>query len=76
MKDKVDKEFLNRYFQNVYSKLEADALLFNRKLPDEGLKGSGNEQRLADMLRDFLPAKYGVEVNVLIVDREGSVNVS
>jgi len=69
-----DRKFLNRYFQSVYNKLEADALLFNRRLPHEGLKGSENEQALADILRDFLPLRYGIEVNALIIDREGAVS--
>lgn len=74
MKDEPDKKFLNRYFQSIYDKLEADALLFNRKLPHEGLKGSENEQALADVLRNFLPTRYGVEVNALVIDRNGAVS--
>ena len=69
-----DRKFLNRYFQSVYNKLEADALLFNRRLPHEGLKGSENEQALAEIIRAFLPSKYGVEVNALVIDREGGVS--
>ena len=64
----------NRYFRSVYNKLEADALVFNRRPPHEGLKGSENEQALANILRDFLPARYGVEVNALIIDRDGAVS--
>jgi hypothetical protein len=74
MKDEPDKKFLNRYFQSIYDKLEADALLFNRKIPHEGLKGSENEQALADVLRNFLPQKYGLEVNALVIDRNGVVS--
>jgi hypothetical protein len=69
-----DRKFLNRYFRSVYNKLEADALLFNRGLPHEGLKGSENEQALTDIIRDFLPPRYGVESNVLVIDRTGSVS--
>jgi hypothetical protein len=70
----ADRRFLNRYFRSVYNKLEADALLFNRRLPHEGLKGSENEQALAGILRDFLPSRCGVESNALIIDREGAVS--
>lgn len=70
----ADRKFLNRYFRSVYNKLEADALLFNRRLPHEGLKGSENEQALADVLRSFLPSRYGIEVNALVIDREGAVS--
>lgn len=74
MAREADRKFLNRYFRSVFNKLEADALLFNRRLPHEGLKGSENEQALADVLRSFLPPKYGVEVNALVIDREGGVS--
>lgn len=74
MERDADRKFLNRYFRSVYNKLEADALLFNRHLPHEGLKGSENERALADILRDFLPSRYGVEANALIIDRDGAVS--
>ncbi|MDL1975123.1 MAG: hypothetical protein LWX55_10205 [Deltaproteobacteria bacterium] len=70
----ADRKFLNRYFRSVYNKLEADVLLFNRRLPHQGLKGSENEQTLADILIGFLPTRYGVEVNALIIDRNGAVS--
>ncbi|MEX5552036.1 DUF6602 domain-containing protein [Pseudomonas pergaminensis] len=69
-----DRNFLDHYFASVYSKLEADALLFNRELPHSGLKGSENENALAAVIRGFLPSKYGVEVNALIIDRFGKVS--
>lgn len=67
-----DRKFLNRYFRSVYNKLEADALLFNRRLPHEGLKGSENEKALAEVIRAFLPSRYGVEDNALVIDRHGN----
>ncbi|SAM34983.1 DUF6602 domain-containing protein [Pseudomonas sp. 1 R 17] len=69
-----DRNFLDHYFASVYSKLEADALLFNRELPHSGLKGSENENALAAVIREFLPSKYGVEVNALVIDRSGKVS--
>jgi hypothetical protein len=50
-----DPNFLEHYFHSIYNKLEADALLFNRKLPHAGLAGSENEKVLSSLLRDFLP---------------------
>lgn len=38
-----DRNFLDYYCASTYSKLEADALLFNRELPHSGLFGSENE---------------------------------
>jgi len=66
--------FLDHYFANVYNKLEADALLYNRELPHSGLVGSENEQAIAGVLREFLPPRFGVEVNALVIDRFGNVS--
>jgi hypothetical protein len=69
-----ERNFLDHYFASVYNKLEADALLFNRQLPHAGLMGAENENALAEVLRQFLPAKYGIEVNALVIDRFGRVS--
>jgi hypothetical protein len=69
-----DRNFLDHYFASVYNKLEADALLFNRELPHAGLVGSENENAIAEVIRQFLPSKYGVEVNALVIDRFGKVS--
>lgn len=69
-----DRNFLDHYFSSIYNKLEADALLFNRKLPHAGLVGSENEIAIAGIIREFLPPRFGVEVNALIIDRHGKVS--
>lgn len=69
-----DRNFLDHYFTSIYNKLEADALLFNRELPHMGLVGSENENAIAVVIRQFLPPKYGVEVNALVIDRFGKVS--
>ncbi|HWX41642.1 MAG TPA: DUF6602 domain-containing protein [Blastocatellia bacterium] len=70
----AERNFLDHYFASVYNKLEADALLFNRELPHAGLMGSENENALAAVLRQFLPPKFGIEVNALVIDRFGRVS--
>jgi len=70
----TDKMFLDRYFRVVHDKLEADALLFNRKLPHTGLAGSENEQVIGNVIRDFLPPRFGVEIGGLIIDRHGNIS--
>lgn len=70
----AERNFLDHYFASVYNKLEADALLFNRQLPHAGLMGAENENALATVLRQFLPEKYGIEVNALVIDRFGRVS--
>jgi hypothetical protein len=69
-----ERNFLDHYFASIYNKLEADALLFNRELPHAGLLGAENENAIAEVLRQFLPEKYGIEVNALVIDRFGKVS--
>lgn len=45
--------------------------MFNRQLPHAGLVGSENENTIAAVLRDFLPVRFGVEVNAIVIDRFG-----
>lgn len=66
-----ERNFLDHYFASIYNKLEADALLFNRKLTHSGLVGSENEIAIAEVIREFLPIKYGVEVNAIVIDKHG-----
>lgn len=66
--------FLDLYFSSIYIKLEADALLYNRNLPHAGLVGSENESAIASILRDFLPVRFGVEVNALVIDKHGNTS--
>jgi hypothetical protein len=68
------RNFLDHYFLSVYNKLEADALLFNRKLPHAGMAGTENEAALASVIRDFLPPQFGVESPGLVIDRHGGVS--
>lgn len=67
-----DRNFLDHYFLSVYNKLEADALLFNRKLPHAGMVGTENEAALANLLREFLPPRFGIEVSGIVIDHLGS----
>ncbi|HDI51216.1 MAG TPA: hypothetical protein ENF45_01175 [Bacteroidetes bacterium] len=66
-----DRNFLDHYFLSVYNKLEADALLFNRKLPHSGMIGTENEMALANLLRDFLPPRFGIELSGIVIDHLG-----
>ena len=67
-----ERNFLDHYFLSVYNKLEADAVLFNRKLPHMGLMGSENELALSSLIRDFLPPRFGVETSGIVIDRFGN----
>jgi len=66
-----DRNFLDHYFLSVYNKLEADALLFNKKLPHSGMIGRENEVALANLLREFLPPRFGIEVSGIVIDHLG-----
>jgi hypothetical protein len=67
-----ERNFLDHYFLSVYNKLEADAVLFNRRLPHAGLAGSENELALSTLIRDFLPSRFGVETSGIVIDRFGN----
>jgi hypothetical protein len=43
-------------------------------LPHAGLVGSENEQAIADVLRSFLPIRFGIEVNAIVIDRLGGTS--
>ena len=66
-----EQDFLGNYFVSVYNKLEADAMLFNRKLPHSGLMGNENELVLSKLLRDFLPPRFGIENSGIVIDKKG-----
>lgn len=65
------RDFLGKYFQAMLDRLVADTLLYNRELPHRGLVGALNETAIADVLRDFIPSRFGVEENALIIDQHG-----
>lgn len=69
-----ERNFLDHYFASIYNKLEAEALLFNRKLTHSGLVGSENEIAIAEVIRNFLPVKFGVEVNAIVIDKHGNAS--
>jgi hypothetical protein len=68
------RNFLDHYLASVYNKLEADALLFNRRLPHAGLIGSQNEQAIGSLIRQVLPPQFGVEVDAIVIDRFGNTS--
>lgn len=70
----TSRNFLSKHFQAVYDRLEADALLYNRELPHHGLVGALNEDAIAEVVRGFLPRRFGVEVNALVIDHTGETS--
>jgi hypothetical protein len=67
----TERDFLGKYFQAMLDRLEADALLYNRELPHRGIVGALNESAIADVLREFLPSRFALEENALIIDHRG-----
>ena len=70
----MNPNFLDHYFLSVYRKLEADALLFNKKIPHAVTSGAENESVIANILRDFLPPKFGIEIGGLVIDKHGKIS--
>jgi hypothetical protein len=69
-----ERDFLNDYFISTYNKLEADAMIYNRKLPHSGMIGTENEKALVELLEDFLPSKYGIENSGIVIDKYGNAS--
>lgn len=61
---------IKKYYKGIYSKIQAEVDLLNETFQHQGLKGSGNENVIKELLRKFIPKKFSVGSGALI-DRNG-----
>ena len=61
---------ITQYFQGILQQLRAEVDLINSLFEHQGVKGEGNEAVLRDLLRRFIPKKYGVGTGV-VIDQHG-----
>lgn len=61
---------LDKYYQAIMSRVESEVYAINGVFEHQGVKGSGNESILIELLSKFLPKKYGIGTGV-VVDRNG-----
>lgn len=63
-------DLLKTYYRAILASMEAEVRNINDLFDHQGVKGSGNENILINLLSKFLPKKYGIGTGV-VVDRNG-----
>jgi len=58
--------FLVQYYQGIAQRLRSEVDIINELLDHQGLKGEGNEAILRDLIKRFIPNKFGVGTGVVI----------
>ena len=67
----MNMEKMDSYYQAIMARVEPEVHAINTLFEHQGVKGGGNEAVLIDLLRDFLPKKYGIGTGV-VVDKTGA----
>src|SRR2546421_11142416 len=62
---------ISNYYQGILQQVRSEVDLINSLFKHQGIKGEGNETILRDLLRQFIPQKYGVGTGV-IIDHNGN----
>lgn len=66
--------FLTKYYEGVTQQLRAEVELMNELITmHNGLKGTGNENALRELLTKFLPKRFGIDTG-MVIDRTGQVS--
>ena len=64
-------DIISSYYQGILQQVRSEVDLINSLFKHQGIKGEGNEAALRELLRRFIPKKYGVGTGV-IIDKEGN----
>lgn len=62
----------NVIWNNIYKEFQNRVNILNNLYSHPGVKGSQNEKALAYFLKSFLPSKYEVKRNIILLDRDGN----
>jgi hypothetical protein len=62
---------LTAYYQGITRQLRGEVDFINSLFEHQGVKGEGNESVLRDLIRRFIPKRYGVGTGV-VIDRNGN----
>lgn len=60
-----------QYYEGILKQLRSEVDSINSAFKHQGMKGSGNEAVLRNLLEKFLPKKYGVGTGI-VIDNEGN----
>jgi hypothetical protein len=61
---------LNSYYRGIFQQLQSEVNFINSIFTHQGIKGEGNEIILRDLIKKFIPKKYGVGTGI-VVDKNG-----
>ena len=62
---------ITRYYQGILQQIRSEVDLINTLFQHQGIKGEGNEAILRDLVRRFVPKRYGVGTGI-IIEHEGN----
>src|SRR5262245_38744602 len=61
---------LKAYYRGIAARIRGEVDFINALFRHAGVKGEGNESVLRDLLRRFLPRRYGIGTGI-VIDRTG-----
>jgi hypothetical protein len=67
----MSKDILAKYYEGILNQLRGEIDFINEIFKHHGLKGEGNENATRDLIKKFIPNKYGVSSGI-VIDREGT----
>ncbi len=62
---------ITKYYQGIYNQIQSEIEFINEIFGHNGLKGEGNEAAIRELIRKFIPKRYGVSTGILI-DKNGN----
>lgn len=67
----MENNILSQYYKGILAQLNSEVQLINRLFSHNGIKGEGNESAIRDLLKKFIPKKYGISSGI-VIDRNGN----
>lgn len=61
----------DKIWDEIYERFEKEVANLNNLLSHQALKGGENEKTFKEFCRTFLPGKYTIETNKVLLDRDG-----
>lgn len=64
-------DIISQYYQGIVQQLRSEVDSINSLFHHQGVKGSGNEAVLRELLTKFIPKRFGIGTGV-VIDRDGT----
>jgi hypothetical protein len=62
---------ISKYYQGIYNQIQSEVEFINDLILHQGIKGEGNEAIIRELIKKFIPKKYGVSSGI-VVDKNGN----